>query len=159
MNILENTVAGLRMNGVRKKAFLHEAAEAALRQAALWDEVKDRLRYPPSACPAANSSGSASPVRWRWSPRSSSSMSRAQPSRPAGLGAEIEQLIVQLSEHITVAMVTHNLFQARRISDRTAVFLLGDDGSGQLVESGPTADVFEDPKDPRTKEYVTGHMG
>jgi phosphate transport system ATP-binding protein len=158
MNILENTVAGLRMNGIRKKAVLLEAAEAALRQAALWDSVKDRLR-----APAISLSGGQ---------QQRLCIARALAVEPEVLlldepcsaldpksSLQIEQLIVELSAHVTIALVTHNLFQARRISDRTAVFLLSDDGIGALVESGPTADVFEDPKDPRTKEYVTGHIG
>ncbi len=73
--------------------------------------------------------------------------------------ALIEELIVQLSAHITIALVTHNLFQATRISNRTAVFLLDDEGSGALVEAGPTLDLFQSPTDPRTEAYVTGHIG
>ena len=73
--------------------------------------------------------------------------------------AHIEELIVQLSSHLTIALVTHNLFQATRISHRTAVFLLGEENAGTLVETGPTADVFANPKDPRTKAYVSGHIG
>jgi phosphate transport system ATP-binding protein len=158
MNILDNTVAGLRMNGVKKKAFLLEAAEAALRQAALWDAVKDRLRSP-----AVSLSGGQ---------QQRLCIARALAVEPEVLlldepcsaldpksSTQIEQLIVQLKEHVTIGLVTHNLFQARRISDRTGVFLLAEDGVGRLVESGPTDEIFEAPTDPRTKEYVTGHMG
>ena len=66
---------------------------------------------------------------------------------------------MELSAHITIALVTHNLFQATRISHRTAVFLLDEQNSGTLVEDGPTVDVFSSPKDPRTLAYVTGAIG
>ncbi|HEY1829658.1 MAG TPA: phosphate ABC transporter ATP-binding protein [Acidimicrobiales bacterium] len=158
MNIWDNAVAGLRMNGVKKKSLLNEAAEAALRQAALWDEVKDRLR----AAAISLSGGQQQRL----------CIARALAVEPEVLlldeptsaldpqsSMQIEQLITQLSAHITIALVTHNLFQARRVSDRTAVFLLAQDGSGRLVESGPTEQVFLSPQDERTKEYVTGHIG
>jgi len=158
MSIFDNVVAGLRMNGVRKRAFLMEAAEAALRQAALWDSVKNRLR----AAAVSLSGGEQQRL----------CIARALAVEPEVLlldepcsaldphsTALIERLIVELSAHITVALVTHNLFQATRIADRTAVFLMSDEGVGQLVESGSTADIFESPADPRTKAYVTGQIG
>jgi phosphate transport system ATP-binding protein len=67
--------------------------------------------------------------------------------------------MVELSSHITIALVTHNLLRATRISHHPAVFLLDDQNSGTLVEGGPTADVFQSPKDPRTRAYVTGAIG
>jgi phosphate transport system ATP-binding protein len=158
LSIFDNVVSGLRMNGVKKKDFLLEAAEAALRQAALWDSVKNRLGSPA--------------VRLSGGQQQRLCIARALAVEPEVLlldepcsaldpqaSARIEELIVQLSAHITIALVTHNLFQATRISDRTAILLLDDDGSGALVEAGPTGDVFNSPTDPRTEAYVSGHIG
>jgi phosphate transport system ATP-binding protein len=158
LSIFDNVVAGLRMNGVKKREFLREAAEAALRQAALWDSVKDRLGQPA--------------VRLSGGQQQRLCIARALAVEPEVLlldepcsaldpmaSAQIEELIVQLSAHVTIALVTHNLFQATRISNRTAVFLLNDDHVGTLVEVGPTVDVFSTPQDSRTEAYVTGHFG
>jgi phosphate transport system ATP-binding protein len=73
--------------------------------------------------------------------------------------AKIEDLITRLARDVTIVLVTHNMFQATRVSDQAAVFLLGEDRVGELVEIGPTATAFDSPVDSRTKECVTGHVG
>jgi phosphate transport system ATP-binding protein len=158
MSIFDNAVSGLRLNGIRGKKVLREAAESALQHAALWDIVKDRLHEP-----ATRLSGGQ---------QQRLCVARALAVEPEVLlmdepcsaldpiaTARIEALITDLAEELTIVLVTHNMFQARRVSDRTAVFLLGDDRVGELVEEGPTETIFTSPADERTKEYVTGHIG
>lgn len=158
MSIFDNVVSGLRFHGVRSKSLLAEAGEAALHKAALWDIVKDRLREPA--------------VRLSGGQQQRLCIARALAVEPEVLlmdepcsaldpiaTAKIEALITELSAHVTVVLVTHNMFQAARVSHTTAVFLLGEDRVGELVEVGPTVDVFATPKDPRTQAYVTGHIG
>jgi phosphate transport system ATP-binding protein len=158
MSIFENVVSGLRFNGVHGKALLRDAAETALHHAALWDVVKDRLHQP-----AVKLSGGQ---------QQRLCIARALAVEPEILlmdepcsaldpiaTAKIEDLILHLASDVTIVLVTHNMFEARRVATRTAVFLLGDDRVGELVEVGPTAEVFESPRDERTRAYVTGQVG
>jgi len=153
MSIFDNTVAGLRLNGRLPKAELQDRAERALRQAGLWDEVKDRL----DAAGARLSGGQQQRL----------CIARALAVEPEVLLMDepasaldpastlrIEELIDELKEKYTVVIVTHNMQQAARVSDWTAFMLYG-----ELVEFGPTSKVFTTPDDQRTEDYVTGRFG
>jgi phosphate transport system ATP-binding protein len=153
MSIFDNVVAGLKLVGIRQKKLLADVAERSLRQAALWDEVADRLRSP-----AASLSGGQ---------QQRLSIARALAVEPEVLLMDeptssldpqstkrIEDLIEQLKHQVTIIIVTHNLQQAARVSDRTAFFL-----NGELIEYSLTDMMFTNPADPRTEEYVTGRFG
>jgi phosphate transport system ATP-binding protein len=153
MSIFENVVAGLRLVGVKDRQRLREVAERSLRQAALWDEVKDRLGEP-----AVGLSGGQ---------QQRISIARALAVEPEVLLMDeptsaldpistqaIEDLLADLKEQVTVVIVTHNMQQAARVSDYTAFFL-----DGELIEFGPTERIFTNPADERTEAYITGRFG
>ena len=153
MSVFENVVAGLRLSGVRERAVLSEAGERALRQAALWDEVKDSL--------------SKSGVSLSGGQQQRLCIARALAVEPEVLlmdepcsaldpiaTAKIEELILELRSTLTIVIVTHNMQQAARVSEATGFFLLGD-----LVEFGVTRQLFTNPHDKRTEDYITGRFG
>jgi phosphate transport system ATP-binding protein len=158
MSIFDNVVSGLRLNGVRQKKLLRPAAEAALHHAALWDIVKDRLHEPATRLSGGQQQRLCVARALAVEPEILLMDEPCSALDPVAT-AKIEALITDLAEELTIVLVTHNMFQARRVSDRTAVFLLGDDRVGELVEEGPTESIFTAPADARTKEYVTGHIG
>ena len=153
MSIYDNVAYGPRTHGITNKAQLDEIVERALRDAAIWDEVKDRLKN--------NALGLSGGQQQRLC------IARALAVEPKVLlmdeptsaldpisTSRIEDLVEDLKEKYTIVMVTHNMQQALRVSDYTAFFLLGD-----LVEFGKTNEIFSQPVDKRTEDYITGRFG
>ena len=153
MSIYDNIAYGPRTHGIRNKARLDEIVEQALRGAAIWDEVKDRLRK--------NALGLSGGQQQRLC------IARALAVEPKVLlmdeptsaldpisTSRIEDLAMELKARYTIVIVTHNMQQAVRISDQTAFFLLG-----ELVEYGNTEEMFSQPRDKRTEDYITGRFG
>ena len=153
MSIYDNVAYGPRIHGIRNKAKLDMIVERSLRQAAIWDEVKDRLKK--------NALGMSGGQQQRLC------IARALAVEPEVLlmdestsaldpisTSKIEDLAVELKKDYTIIMVTHNMQQAARISDNTAFFLLG-----EMVEFGKTEMLFSMPKDKRTEDYITGRFG
>ena len=132
---------------------LKECVERSLKQAALWNEVKDRLSEPAGNCRVGSSSGCASPARWPLNQRCCSWTSRPPHSTPIST-FQVEELINQLKSDYPVIVVTHNMQQAGRVADRTVFFLLG-----RIVEEGETSALFSHPQKKETEEYVTGRFG
>ena len=153
MSIYDNIAYGPRTHGIKNRAKLDEIVEKSLRGAAIWDEVKDRLKK--------NALGLSGGQQQRLC------IARALAVEPEVLlmdeptsaldpisTSKIEELAMQLKEQYTIVIVTHNMQQAVRISDRTAFFLLG-----ELVECDDTQQLFSQPQDQRTEDYITGRFG
>ncbi len=153
MSIAENVTVGLRLNGVRNKKILAERTERALRMAALWDEVKDRLHAPAISLSGGQQQRLCIARALAVEPEVLLMDEPASALDPLAT-AKIEELILELKKDYTIVIVTHNMQQAARASDYTAFFYLG-----ELVEFGPTAKIFTSPKQKRTEDYVTGRFG
>ena len=153
MSIYDNIAYGPRTHGIRNKAKLDEIVEESLRNAAIWDETKDRLKKS-----ALGMSGGQ---------QQRLCIARALAVKPEILlmdeptsaldpisTSKIEDLCMELKKSFTIVMVTHNMQQAARISDKTAFFLLG-----EVIEYGNTDEIFSMPKDTRTENYISGRFG
>ena len=153
MSIYDNIAYGPRTHGIRARGKLDEIVETSLRQAAIWDEVKDRLNK--------NALGMSGGQQQRLC------IARALATKPEVLlmdeptsaldpisTAKIEDLVLELKKDYTIVMVTHNMQQATRVSDKTAFFLLG-----EVVEMNDTETLFSVPQDKRTEDYITGRFG
>jgi phosphate transport system ATP-binding protein len=153
MSIYDNVAAGLKLVGIRDKRRLDEAVERALRGAALWDEVKDRLRTPASGLSGGQQQRLTIARALAVEPEVLLMDEPTASLDPISTQA-IEDLLLSLKEQVTIVIVTHNMQQAARVSDYTAFFL-----NGEMVEFGPTESIFTKPKDPRTEAYITGRFG
>ena len=153
MSVYDNIAYGPRTHGMRKKAELDEIVEKSLRDAAIWDELKDRLKKS-----ALGLSGGQ---------QQRLCIARALAVKPEVIlmdeptsaldpisTSKIEDLVMDIKKDYTIVMVTHNMQQAVRVSDTTVFFLLG-----EIVESGATGQIFSMPKDKRTEDYITGRFG
>jgi phosphate transport system ATP-binding protein len=158
MSIYENTVAGLKFNGVRKKALLDEAAESALVAAALWDSVRDRLKAHASTLSGGEQQRLCIARALAVEPEVLLMDEPTSALDPIAT-KRIEELVGELKHRVTIIIVTHNMQQAMRVSDRCAFLLMGEDKAGELIEFGPTAKLFSEPTDPRTLDYVNGRFG
>jgi phosphate transport system ATP-binding protein len=158
MTIFDNVVAGLQLQGQRGR-FLEETAERALRQAALFDEVKDVWKKTSGASLSGGQQQRLCIARTlAMEPRVILMDEPCSALDPIAT-YRIEELIVQLKAEYTIAVVTHNMQQASRVSDFTAFLLAGEERIGRLVEHGPTAKMFTNPSDQRTEDYITGRFG
>ena len=158
MSIYENAVAGLRFNGVRKKALLDEAAESSLVAAALWDSVKDRLKAHASTLSGGEQQRLCIARALAVEPEVLLMDEPTSALDPIAT-KRIEELIGELKNRVTIIIVTHNMQQAMRVSDRCAFLLMGEDKAGELIEFDATAKLFSEPDDARTLDYVNGRFG
>lgn len=152
-SIYENVVFGLRRQGVRDRKTLAEIAEKSLIQAALWDEVKDRLDESALSLSGGQQQRLCIARALALEPEVLLMDEPAAALDPIAT-AKIEQLIAELKADYTIVIVTHNMQQASRVSDETAFFL-----TGELVEMGPTRKLFTRPADQRTEDYIAGRFG
>ena len=153
MSIYDNIAYGPRIHGVRKKAELDALVEQSLRGAALWDEVKDRLKKSALGLSGGQQQRLCIARALAVQP-DVLLMDEATSALDPGSTMRIEELMLELKKEYTVVIVTHNMQQAARISDNCAFFLLG-----ELVEYGKTDDLFSHPADKRTEDYITGRFG
>lgn len=159
MSIRDNVVAGLKLAGEKNKATLEQAAEKALRAANLWEEVKDRLDKPGGGLSGGQQQRLCIARAIAVEPEVLLMDEPCSALDPISTLA-VEDLIHELKEQFTIVIVTHNMQQAARVSDRTAFFSLEATGKpGRLVEVGATAKIFENPEHKETEDYISGRFG
>lgn len=152
-SIYDNVAYGPRIHGIRKKSQLDEIVERSLRQAAIWDELKDRLNK--SALGLSGGQQQRLCIARTLAVQPDVILMDEPTSALDPISTmKIEDLALELKKDYTIVIVTHNMQQASRISDKTAFFLLG-----ELIEYGETTELFANPKNPKTEEYITGSFG
>ncbi len=158
MSIRDNVVAGLRLTGRHSRSELDEVVEGSLRRAALWNEVKDKLAQPGVSLSGGQQQRLCIARALAVEPEVILMDEPCSALDPVAT-LKIEELIQELRDRYTIVIVTHNMQQASRVSDRTAFFNMGDDRAGYLVEEGTTTDIFTNPKNQMTEDYVSGRFG
>ncbi len=153
MSIYDNVAAGLRLTGTKKGKNLDDVVKNSLEKATLWDEVKDELKKPGTSISGGQQQRLCIARAIALQPEVILMDEPCSALDPIAT-AKIERLVVELKLDYTVAIVTHNMQQASRVSDFTAFMYLG-----ELIEFGPTRDIFESPKNPLTEKYITGEFG
>jgi phosphate transport system ATP-binding protein len=153
MSIFDNVAAGLRLNGIRDKQMLSQIVESSLKKAALWEEVKDSLNKSGMSLSGGQQQRLCIARTLAIDPEVVLMDEPASALDPIST-AKIEELIYELKKRYTIAIVTHNMQQAARVSDRTAFFYMG-----ELIEVGETKAMFTAPQQKKTEEYITGRFG
>ncbi|MDR1837808.1 MAG: phosphate ABC transporter ATP-binding protein PstB [Treponema sp.] len=153
MSVFDNVAYGKRMQGLRDKGLLADLVENALRKAALWDEVKDRLKKPAQSLSGGQQQRLCIARSIAMEPEIILMDEPTSALDPIATG-RIEELIGELKRDYTIIIVTHAMHQASRVSNRTAFFLLG-----ELIEYSDTREIFTNPKDKRTEDYISGRFG
>jgi phosphate transport system ATP-binding protein len=158
MSIYENVAAGLRLLGRTPKSELDGVVEASLRRAALWDEVKEKLKQPGTSLSGGQQQRLCIARAVAVQPRVLLMDEPCSALDPVAT-LKIEDLIRELAAEYTIVIVTHNMQQASRVSDSTAFFSMDENRAGYLVETGPTTTIFTSPKESLTESYVAGRFG
>jgi phosphate transport system ATP-binding protein len=159
MSIYDNVAAGLKLNGYRDRKRLDEIVERTLQLSALWDEVKDTMRKKSGASLSGGQQQRLCIARALAVQPEVLLMDEPCSALDPASTIRIEQTIEEIASDVTVVIVTHNMQQAQRVSHTCAFFLAAEGRPGRLIENGPTAQVFREPKDPRTADYVGGRFG
>jgi phosphate transport system ATP-binding protein len=158
MSVYDNIAFGPRHHGIKQRAQLDELVERNLRQVALWDEVKDKLKSPAFDLAIGEQQRLCIARALAVEPEvilMDESCSALDPESTM----KVEELMEDLAKKYTILIVTHSMEQAARVSDMTAFMLMDNDRAGTLVEYAPTAQIFSNPKDKRTEDYITGRFG
>jgi phosphate transport system ATP-binding protein len=159
MSIYENAVAGLKLNGVRRKSVLDDAAEQSLRSANLWEEVKNRLSRPGAGLSGGQQQRLCIARTIAVEPQVVLMDEPCSALDPISTLA-IEDLMFKLKDRFTIIIVTHNMQQAARVSDRTGFFTIDKTGDpGRLIEYDDTQKIFSNPAEKKTEDYITGRFG
>lgn len=153
MSVYDNIAYGPRTHGIRNKKVLDEIVERSLRNAAIWDELKDRLKKSALGLSGGQQQRLCTARALAVEPEVILMDEPTSALDPIST-SKIEDLVIDLKNKYTIIMVTHNMQQATRVSDKTAFFLLGD-----MIEYGDTEELFSMPKDKRTEDYITGRFG